>query len=92
MYVSVICGSTRLPYSGQQWKRHLRSMGINISHPGNEEPQTNDIADDIEMLPALPAESCTEESSTVPAETTPIVIGRRYPQHEHRLPLRYSSV
>ena len=65
-------------HSGQKWKHHtdhLRSMGTNISHPGNEEPQTDDIANDIEMLPALPAESCTEESSTVPAETTPIVTG-----------------
>ena len=75
-------------HSGQQWKRHidhLRSVGTTFSHPRNEEPP----ADDIETLPALPAESCTEESSTVPAEPTPIVTGRRYPQCEHRPPLWY---
>lgn len=41
------------------------------------------------MLLALPAESCTEESTTVLAETTPIVTGGKYLQHKHRPLLQY---
>ena len=76
--------------SGQLWKHHidhLRSVGTNISSSVTEELQTGDI----EMLPTVPTESntSTEESSTVPANATPIVTGRRYPQREHRPPLWY---
>ena len=76
--------------SGQTWKRHidhLRSIGTKMSSPVSEELQS----DDIEMLPTVPAESNTgtEESSTVPADATPIVTGRRYLQRERRPPLWY---
>lgn len=58
-----------------------------MSSPVSEELQS----DDIEMLPTVPAESNTgtEESSTVPADATPIVTGRRYLQRERRPPLWY---
>ena len=56
-----------------------------MSSPVSEELQS----DDIEMLPTVPAESNTgtEESSTVPADATPILTGQRYPQREYRPPL-----
>ena len=62
--------------SGQTWKRHidhLRSIGTKMSSPVSEELQS----DDIEMLPTVPAEpnTSTEETSTVPADATPIVTG-----------------
>ena len=76
--------------SGQTWKRHiehLRSIGTKILCPLSEELQS----DDSEMLPAVPAEmnTSTKGSSTVPADATPVVTGRRYPQCERRPPLWY---
>ena len=80
-------------HSGQHWRRHidhLKSVGTNVSQASKDKSHA-DNTDDIEIIPTYPTElnGSTEESSTVPTYTSPIVTGRRYPQREHRPPLRY---
>ena len=66
-------------------------MGTNTTSSSVGEEQDASETDDVEMLPTLPAETLTssEESSSVSADDTPVVTGRRYPQCEHRLPLQF---
>ena len=77
--------------AGFLWKQHidhLRSVGTN----SETEPSTNDSPDDdTDPLPTLPSESSenVDESNDTATEATPTE--RRYPQCEHRLPLRYRS-
>ena len=82
--------------SGKLWKchiDHLWSVGTKET-PSFETDLDDQKSDDVDMLPTVPAESLTskEETSTVPPDTTPVVTSRRYPQREHRPPLRYPEI
>ena len=79
--------------SGQHWRRHidhLKSVGTNVSQASRDKPHADDL-DDTEIIPTFPTElnGSTEESGMVQTDASTIVTGRRYPQREHRPPLRY---